>query len=170
MQLSNDGTHLRSVVTVELHGAGSCAACALALARHQSPSPRPHPCMCTDGIPDAARWPTTPSRVRYAAARTNPSGSRRLRPPRGSPACDQGQDRRGGAGTWRMCGEPMRIKPHQPALAKLILVHSAMTPTLDGFVAAMTTLDYTSPNPDGTPPLRIPHSRVHPTEPPHTTV
>ena len=76
-----------------------------------------------DGIPDAARWPTTHGRVRYAAARTKPSGSRRLRPPRGSPATRGGtRDRRtAGAGPARggcplpACGEPMRIKPHQIA-------------------------------------------------------
>ena len=64
----------------------------------------------TDGIPDAARWPTTHGRVRYAAARTKPSGSRRLRPPRGSPAAMVP-----GRGGWPLpaCGEPMRIKPHQ---------------------------------------------------------
>ena len=54
----------------------------------------------TNGIHSGrgVRWPTTHGRVRYAAARTKPSGSRRLRPPRGSPATRGGT---AGAGTAR---------------------------------------------------------------------
>ena len=81
----------------------------------------------TDGIPDAARWPTTHGRVRYAAARTKPSGSRRLRPPRGSPATRGGTAGAGPArGGWPLpaCGEPMRIKPHQTGCGKVTALPS----------------------------------------------
>ena len=83
-------------------------------ARATRPPPR---ASRSDSIPDAARWPTTHGRIRYAApaARTKPSGSRRLRPPRGRPL-RPGQTRGGTAGAgparggWPLpaCGEPMR--------------------------------------------------------------
>ena len=66
------------------------------------------PTAMTDGIPDAAPWPTTHGRVRYAAARTKPSGSRAHTRAVGSSAlapclpssewvsdCAEGLDRRG---------------------------------------------------------------------------
>ena len=92
---------------------------------HFAPSIAPHGCPpprapCTDGIPDTAQWPTTHGRVRYAAwyaaARTKPSGSRRLSPPRGFLATRGGTAGAGRArGGWPLpaCGKPMRIKPHQ---------------------------------------------------------
>ena len=71
---------------------------------------------------------STHGRVRYAVARTKPSGTRRLRPPRGFPACDQG--RAGPPGRGRhvkdapspraasQCASN-RIKPHQTASNRL---------------------------------------------------
>ena len=98
--------------------------------------------MCTDGIPDAPRWPTTHSRVRYAAARTKPSGSRHLRPPRGCPGypCDQGRDRGGGAGsgTWRMA--PPRSRPPVPTCGKPINAHQTASNTYEDDQSASPVL------------------------------
>ena len=86
------------------------------------PPPLPPRAPCTDGIPDAARWPTHP---RPRPVRSSPYEAERqsaLAPPARFPCDHEGRDRRGGAGSparggcpLPACGEPMRIKPHQTA-------------------------------------------------------